>query len=830
MFNAIGNFCLLVACASVLGGLLSGIAACTPACRKPETRGLLMWAVLLCTGLACAALTVCCLVIVVCLFSGDVSIAYVVEERSNSADGLRWLYLLSGLWAGSKGSLLFWAWLISAFAFYTACRHSSSGESVDAAALSIQLAVLGVFSATLLFSEDMRPFVPTDASYFDSNGELTLSASVLGMNPLLEHWAMAIHPPTLFIGYAGMTVPFSYALGALLVGDDSCTWVERANGVTAFSWLFLGAGIGLGAVWAYVVLGWGGYWGWDPVENASLLSWLCCVALMHSFTVYRKHGAFKRWSVVAACLCFMFVIVGTFIARSGIVQSVHAFQGDTVSAWLFGALIVVSALSALAGALARPKSFGQVKGEADAGTPTAGARDGNGAVAPTGASGMVKGEGAAGAGAPEGAAADAASADGAAQDASLLNLEFAYFLNNLVMIASSFLLAYLTVASALPSWMPLGGQSVPSSMYAAIARPLGIVFLAIVAVAPLLGWHKTEGKRFWRRLRAPGLAALAVFAVLVAYWALCLLPAYDAQVAAGGSAAEDLLAAGPAIYCHAIAIAAFAVASLLLCTSLSAFGRAVSALRGAGARKAGVEKPVTLAQLAQAGAPARPRRSPRAFLPRVGGMLAHAGLAIILVGLVGSSMYVTEKSGYLAAGEDSQAAAEMQIGSYTVSPVEATVEDRGDGYLYRLELQVQAADGTSFTMAPSIYLDAATSQQKYDAAVAASPGHDLFVVYRGVNEDGDYSVELRVNPLISFVWAGFTLLMIGTATGLFASRRRPREKATAPAGEKASMPVGEKAAPEAGEPALAGGEDASADEEAVCAGEKPAPASDGEPS
>ena len=134
---------------------------------------------------------------------------------------------------------------------------------------------------------------------------------------------------------------------------SSAKWVERSSRFTLFSWLFLGAGIGLGAVWAYVVLGWGGYWGWDPVENASLLSWLVGVALIHTFTVYRQRGAFKRWAVMCACLAFAFVIVGTFISRSGLVQSVHAFEGDPVSLVLFGALIVVG-MNAATPVLSRP--------------------------------------------------------------------------------------------------------------------------------------------------------------------------------------------------------------------------------------------------------------------------------------------------------------------------------------------------------------------------------------------------------------------------------------------------------------------------------------------
>ena len=160
---------------------------------------------------------------------------------------------------------------------------------------------------------------------------------------------MAIHPPTLFIGYAGLTIPFAYAISALIVNDDSTEWVNRSTPYLMFSWLLLGVGIGLGAVWAYVVLGWGGYWGWDPVENASLLPWLVGVALIHSFTVYRQRGAFKRWSVFCACLTFCFVVLGTFITRSGLVQSVHAFEGDPVSLVMFGALIICSLLAGIVG-------------------------------------------------------------------------------------------------------------------------------------------------------------------------------------------------------------------------------------------------------------------------------------------------------------------------------------------------------------------------------------------------------------------------------------------------------------------------------------------------
>ena len=135
--------------------------------------------------------------------------------------------------------------------------------------------------------------------------------------------------------YAGMTIPVAYAVAALVCNDPSKRWVELCNRIALFSFIFLTVGIGLGAVWAYVVLGWGGYWGWDPVENASLLSWLVAVAMVHSFTVYRKRDMMKGWALFTAMLTFVFAVLGTFITRSGIVESVHAFSSDPVSTYLF---------------------------------------------------------------------------------------------------------------------------------------------------------------------------------------------------------------------------------------------------------------------------------------------------------------------------------------------------------------------------------------------------------------------------------------------------------------------------------------------------------------
>ncbi len=680
-----GLFCLFLGFVATVAGAVVLAASVWKAQSSGSVPEGLSWAGRLCAVMAFAALTLCCGLLVFCLATGDTSIKYVVQYRSDSSDSLAWLYTLSGLWAGRQGSLLFWAWLITAFDCYLAMRYRDARQAVDDCALAISQAVVAAFLGVLLFSDGNTPFEAMASSYFDANGALTGGAELWGMNSLLEHWAMAVHPPTLFIGYAGMTVPFAYALATMLIGDDSDLWVRRANGVTAFAWLFLGIGIGLGAVWAYTVLGWGGYWGWDPVENASLLSWLAAVALMHSFTLYRQRGAFKRWSVVCACITFMFVIVGTFISRSGLVQSVHAFDGDPVSLTLFGALIAVAFASALFGALGRRKTF----------------------------------------------AADEAGDD----DASLFSRSMAYYLLNVMMMVGAFLLCYLTVSSALPQPLPFAGQSISTETYNSIARPVSIVLLLIVAVCPLLGWSRTDPAQFAKKAVVPGACALALFVALMAYFALALLPAYDAMVAAGGTTAEQLLAMGPAWYYNALAALGLAVASVLVFNSLFML---VKLMRAAGG-------------------------DIRLRFTAIGGFLAHFSLGVMLVGLIGSSMYVTEQTGYLAGSEKSDAAKVFQVQDYEISYADDTIVETDDGITYTLVLDVKKAGQSIGQVSPSVYVDKSTLQQRLDAQVLTMPDHDLFVVYRGVNMNGDYSLDVRVNPLILCVWTGFILLVVGTA-------------------------------------------------------------------
>lgn len=715
-FGLIGLLVAFAGCLISLGCLGLAHIGCQ---KKTSWWESIEWGGRLAVFVSAAALTFCCAILLYCFLSGDNTIQYVAHNRSNADGSLGVLYKVSGLWAGRQGSLLFWAWLISVFSAVVVLVTRKRPRPLDDGAIVIIQLVLTAFVCVLLFSEENMPFIYTPTQYLNANGELVGAARMWGMNTLLEHWAMAIHPPTLFIGYAGLTVPFAYAIAALIVNDDSSAWVVSSTPYAMFSWLLLGVGIGLGSIWAYVVLGWGGYWGWDPVENASLLPWLVGVALIHSFTIYRKRGAFKRWSVMCACLTFSFVILGTFITRSGLVQSVHAFEGDPVSLVLFLALIICSLLAGAVGLVVRRKSFGAFAEEGD-------------------------------------------------DIESMTSREAAYYVNNLIMVVFATLLAYMTISSALPTFLPFGGQALTAGTYSSIARPLGVAYLALLAVCPLLSWKKTDGADFLKRAKVPGLCALALFALLMAYFFTYLMPSYNAIMAAGGTAAAELAEYGPVWYYFALTVLGFAVASLLF---FNAGFMVARTLRGVGEAK-----------------------SKRVLFPALGGAVSHTAMAVILVGLIGSSMYVTERAGYLDYDIETDTCATSFVVKdyelvYTGNSI--TVAENGDDVLYTIEFDVFKDGELIDTVDPTVQLVQSTQQTKLVASVISLPLEDLFVVYNGVNTEGDFSLDVRVNPLISVVWFGFGMLMIGAVIALFGRRLafneavEPMESAAAGLSEEA---------------------------------------------
>lgn len=645
------------------------------------------------------ALTLCILIILVCFVTSNFSLAYVVSNYPNTDSALKPLYEVSAVWAGRQGSLLLWTWLISVFASVVAWRRMRVTDDLSNAALGVAQIIVALFAATLVFSESNNPFMATAPEFLNADG--TLAGTIGGMNPLLMHWAMILHPPATFIGYAGMTLPFAYAMAALICGDMSARWVELCDRIAVFSFIFLTIGMALGAVWAYVVLGWGGFWAWDAVENASLMSWLTGVAMIHSFTLYRKRGCFKRWSMFSATITFIFVVLGTFITRSGLVQSVHAFAEDPVSTYFFLAIMVAAGMAFLIGILYR---HGQIVEDDEI--------------------------------------------------ESLLSKNGSYYITNLVMCVSAVLVAYLTVSSALPTWMPLGGSVIAAGAFNAVARPVGTLFCLLMAVCPMLGWRKTDGAAFARNMRVPAIAGAVVFAGLMFLFVTKFVPEYNAIVTAGGAAATALTEQGPKVYYFALTVLAFATASLLLTSSAYLLVRGVFARM----RNKGENPVVALAQLF--------RHSPA----QAGGYLTHLGVAVVLVGLVGSSMYVQEQTLNLSADQGQGG----QVGSYVLT-VTGTREytDSASDMFKEVQLSVtDAATGRELgTLAPSMEVSATNSGQRtLHAGVLSFPLEDLFVAFQGLNADGTLSINVKINPLIMLNWIGAGISIVGIILA-FAPRR-----------------------------------------------------------
>jgi len=273
------------------------------------------------------------------ILTNDFHSAYVASHSSRE---LPMLYKIPVLWSGQEGSLLFWTWLLSIYVAMAVLLNRRKNRQLMPYIISICMGVATFFSLltfcvanpfnqlSLATATGVTPYAPPDGN---------------GMNPSLQFHSMVIHPPMLYLGYVGMAIPFAFAMSALMTRQLGDNWIRVTRRWVMVPWMFLGTGIVLGGLWAYHVLGWGGYWAWDPVENASLLPWLAGTAFLHSVMIQEKRGMLKVWNMVLIILTFFLSIFGTFLTRSGIISSVHAFAKSDIGPWFSVFLAIIAAFS-----------------------------------------------------------------------------------------------------------------------------------------------------------------------------------------------------------------------------------------------------------------------------------------------------------------------------------------------------------------------------------------------------------------------------------------------------------------------------------------------------
>ena len=380
------------------------------------------------------------------LVSHDFNMEYVWAYTSrNLPSG----YILSAFWAGQKGSLLFWAVVLALFASAAQLLTPRRFSYLMPYVAGVTAAVITFFVSVMIFSADpfeRLAFTPADGR---------------GLNPQLQNVGMMIHPPMLYLGYISITIPFAFAVAALLSRRLDTGWIHAIRKWTIVSWLFLSIGITLGMWWAYVELGWGGYWAWDPVENASLLPWLTMTAFLHSVMIQEKRGMLKRWNFGLVIGTFLLSIFGTFITRSGVIASVHSFTQSNVG-YFFLAFLVVAAI--LSFTLLHTR-WGLL--EAD-----------------------VRLE-------------------------SVVSREAAFLFNNLLFVGIAFSVLWGTLFPILSELVRGTKITVGPPFFNRVNVPLGLLLLALTGIGPLIAWRKASTANLKRQFIAPLLSGLVVLVALL---------------------------------------------------------------------------------------------------------------------------------------------------------------------------------------------------------------------------------------------------------------------------------------------------------------------------
>jgi cytochrome c-type biogenesis protein CcmF len=277
---------------------------------------------------ACGLLTLC-VVLIEIAFAGDDFTFKIVQQHSSIETPA--FYKLAAMWSSQEGSLLLWAWVLSIASSLALYATRNRLREIVPYATAVMAGIASFFTGLMLFAGGVNPFAKLSPVPVDG----------IGLNPLLQHPSMMIHPPMLYSGYVAFTIPFAFAIGALITRRLDASWIRATRRFALIAWAFLGFGLLLGARWSYTELGWGGYWAWDPVENAALMPWLIGTAFLHSVMVQEKRGMLKVWNACLIVATFSLALLGTFLVRSGVLQSIHAFGDSTVGPYILGLIAVV---------------------------------------------------------------------------------------------------------------------------------------------------------------------------------------------------------------------------------------------------------------------------------------------------------------------------------------------------------------------------------------------------------------------------------------------------------------------------------------------------------
>jgi cytochrome c-type biogenesis protein CcmF len=445
-----GNFCLLLAFCLAAYAVLAAILGAVQ--KQPRIIHSADRAALA----SCASITLALGSLLYLLLNNDFSVSHVADASSRE---LPPIYKIAALWGAHDGSMLLWVFVTALISGIVIRQNRYRHRDLMPYVTAVLMFNIGFFLLLNIFiSNPFRQLVAVSA---DGTMQKFIPQDGQGLNPLLQYWAMAIHPPILYFGFIGFVVPFAFAFASLITGQPGDAWIRTTRRWTLLTWLFLGAGLMLGAKWAYVVLGWGGYWGWDPVENTALMPWLTGTAFLHSAVIQERRGMLKVWNILLAVITFLLGIFGTFITRSGLVSSVHAFADSGLGNFFIAYMLLVlfASLFLIVHRLPLLKSDHNLD--------------------------------------------------------SMLSRESAFLFNNLVLVVACFAILWGTMFPVLSEWVGAAKIMVGPPFFNSINIPIGLILLFLTGVGPFFAWRKTSGASLRHAFFWPSVLGVATCSGLI---------------------------------------------------------------------------------------------------------------------------------------------------------------------------------------------------------------------------------------------------------------------------------------------------------------------------
>ena len=591
----------------------------------------------------------------------DFGVAYVAEHSSFS---MPWYYTTSAFYGGQEGSLLYWALMLSLFSALAVLTARRAPAHLMPYVVATLMTIEGFFLILLVFVAS--PF--TRSTLLPHDGQ--------GLNPLLLDPGMLVHPPMLLMGYMSFSIPFAFAIAAMITGRLDAGWLRAIRRWTLAAWSIQTTGLLLGIWWAYHVLGWGGYWGWDPVENAALMPWLTATAFLHSSMVQERRGTLKVWNLSLVLATFALSIFGTFEVRSGIITSVHSFAYSAIGPYFLGFLALVLIVSIGLFVFRLPQLRPEQEME------------------------------------------------------SIVSREGSFLLNNLLLIAITFATFWGTIFPLISETVRNQQMTVGPPFYDQVNGPLFAALILIMGVGPLLAWRRASRASIWRNFRWSALAGALVAIILPLLGMRAIWP-----------------------------IISFALCTFAASTIFYELYRGVRVRHGHGERYA-----AALGRLVS-----RHRQ-------RYGGYLVHLGLVALAIGVIGSQFFQQKHADQLSQGQH------LAVAGYVLTFERTTDVVVGDVETVTAHLRVSTTSGRflrEIETGRSIYAQF-QNQPTSHISITTDGLQDLYVFLADWDGAKAITINVFVNPLVSLVWFGGLLMLIGGIICWWPERRRAVKLVEAP--------------------------------------------------